>query len=148
MANDRGSGPAERARFAKGRREALKGTEEDDVAKARTSERRRKRYPVAVDDVPPFDRAIGTHVGVVIFTDTHGELADPEAVYAFYFQTKSNSEYVGAAWRPASLEEMVTTWLARTPPGEREVARGWWVPDLDELRIARQKARSKRRAQQ
>ena len=36
----------------KARREALKGTEEDDAAKARTSERRRKRYPVPVDDVP------------------------------------------------------------------------------------------------
>ncbi len=132
----------------KARREALKGTEEEDAAKARNSERRRKRYPVPADDVPPFDRAIATHAGVVIFTDTHGELANPEAVSAFYFQPRSNGEYVWAAWRPGSLEELVTTWPARTSPGEREVARGWWVPDLDELRVARQKARSKRRAQQ
>lgn len=132
----------------KARREALKGTEEEEAAKARTSERRRKRYPVPIDDVPPFDRAIGTHAGVVIFTDTHGELADPEIVTAFYFQPPPDGEHVWAAWRPGSLEELVTTWPARTPPGEREVARGWWVPDLDELRIARQKARSKRRAQQ
>jgi hypothetical protein len=129
-------------------REALKGTEEEQAAKARASERRRKRYPVPVDDVPPFERAIGTHAGVVIFTDTQGELADPEIVTAFYFQPPSNGEYVWAAWRQGSLEELVTTWPARTPPGAREVARGWWVPDLDELRVARQKARSKRRAQQ
>lgn len=132
----------------KARREAMKGTGEEEAGKARTSERRRKRYPVPVDDVPPFDRAIGTHAGVVIFTDTHGELADPEAVSAFYFQPRSNGEYVWAAWRPGSLEELITTWPARTPPGEREAARGWWVPNLDELRVARQKARSKLRAEQ
>jgi hypothetical protein len=132
----------------KARREALKGTEEEEAAKGRTRERRLKRYPVPVNDVLPFDRAIGTHAGVVIFTDTHGELAGPEIVTAFYFHPPSDEEYVWAARRPGSLEELVTTWPARTPPGEREVARGWWLPDLDELRTARQKARSKRRAQQ
>ncbi len=129
-------------------REALKGTEEERAAKARASERRRIRYPVPVDDMPPFERAIGTHAGVVIFTETQGELADPEIVTAVYFQPPSDEEYVWAAWRPGSLEELVTTWPARTPPGEREAARGWWVPNLDELRVARQKARSKRRADQ
>ncbi|WEO75193.1 hypothetical protein G6L01_026565 (plasmid) [Agrobacterium vitis] len=132
----------------KARREALKGTEEEEGAKARTSERRRKRYPVPVHDVPPFDRAIGTHAGVVIFTDTHGELADPDIVTAFYFQPPPVEEYVWAALRAGSLEELVTIWPARTPPGEREVARGWWLPDLDELGVARQKARPKRRAAQ
>ncbi len=130
------------------RRAALKGTEEEEAAKGRARERRLKRYPVPVDDVPPFDRAIGTHAGVVIFADTHGELADPETVTAFYFQASSNREYVWAVWRVGSLEELVTTWPARTPPGERELARGWWLPDMDELWVARQKARSKRRAEQ
>lgn len=131
----------------KARREALKGTEEEETAKARTSERRRKRYPVPVNDMPPFERAIGTRAGVIIFTDTQGELTDSEVVTTFYFEPPPAEEYVWAAWRPASLEDLVKTWPARTPPGEREVARGWWVPDLDELRVARQKARSKRRAQ-
>jgi hypothetical protein len=132
----------------KARREALKGTEEDEAAKGRTSERRLKRYPAPVNDVPPFDRPIGTHAGVVIFTDTHGELADPETVTSIYFNTGRGDEYVWAPRRPASLEELVTTLPARTPPGERELACGWWLPDLDELRTARQKARSKRRAEQ
>jgi hypothetical protein len=132
----------------KARREALKGTEEEEAAKRRRRERHLKRYPVPVNDVPPFDRPIGTHAGVVIFTDTHGELADPEIMTAFYFQPPSDEEYVWAAWRPGSLEKLVTTWPARTPAGGREVARGWWLPGLDELRTARQKARSKRRAQQ
>jgi len=132
----------------KARREALKGTQKEEAARGRARERRLKRYPVPIDDVPPFDRVIGTHAGVVIFTDTHGELADPEAVAEFYFQPPSDEEYVWAAWRPGSLEELVTSWPARTAHGEREVARGWWLPDLDELRTARQKARSKQRTQQ
>lgn len=132
----------------KARREALRGTREEEVARARSSERRRKRYPVPVDDVPPLERAVGTHAGVVIFTGTHGELADPETVTAFYFHATSGDEYVWAAWRSGSLEELVTTWPARRPPDEREAARGWWLPVLDELRTARQKAKSKRRAEQ
>lgn len=132
----------------KARREVVKGTDEEVASKARTTERRRKRYPVPVDDVPPFERAIGTHAGVIIFTGTHGELADPVTVTSFYFHATPGDEYVWASWRSGSLEELVTTWPARTPPGDREAARGWWLPDLDELRTARQKARSKRRAEQ
>ncbi len=37
----------------KARREAIRGTEEDETLKARTRERRRKRYPVPADDRPP-----------------------------------------------------------------------------------------------
>lgn len=132
----------------KARRESLKGTEEEGAAKGMARERRLKRYPVPIDDVPPFDRAIGTHAGVVFFTGTHGELADTDIVTTFYFHPPSNGDYVWAAWRRGSLEELVTTRPARTQPGEREVVRGWWLPGLDELRAARQKARSKRRAQQ
>jgi len=87
----------------KARREALKGTEEEAAAKAKTTEQRRKRYPVPLDDFPPFERAIGTHAGVVIFTDTQGELADSKVVTTFYFQPPSDEEYVWAAWRPGPL---------------------------------------------
>lgn len=93
----------------KARREALKGTEEEEADKARISERRRRRYPVPADDVPPFEHAIATHAGVVIFTNTHGELADSEVVTTFYFEPPPAEEYVWAAWRPGSLEELVTT---------------------------------------
>ena len=130
------------------RREAMKGTDEEAASKARLRERRRQRYPVPVDDVPPLERAIGTHAGVVIFTGTDGELADTATVSTFYFSAGQGEEYVWASWRPGSLEELVTTWPARTSPGEREFARGWWLPDLEGLRTARQKARSKRRIKQ
>jgi hypothetical protein len=132
----------------RGRREAIKGTEEEGASKARTRERRRKRYPVPANDGPPFARAIGTHVGVVFFIGTHGELADPAAVSTFYFPAAAGEEYVWALWRAGALEELVTTWPARTPPAQHEVDRGWWMPTLDELRIARRDARSRRRAEE
>jgi hypothetical protein len=130
------------------RRDAIKGTEEDEASKARIKERRRKRYPVPADDGPPFERAINTHVGVVFFLGTDGELADPATVTAFYFPAAEGEEYVWASWRLGSLEELVTTWPARTPPNERELKRGWWVPDLEELRIARRDSKSRRRAKE
>ncbi len=132
----------------KARREATKGTEEEEISKAKLKERRRKRYPVPADDVPPFERAVGTHAGVVIFIGTDAELADPATVSAFYFPAGQNEEHVWARWRLGSLEELVTTWPARMRSGEEELIRGWWFPDLEELRTARQKARSRRRAQQ
>ncbi|MBZ9792604.1 hypothetical protein K9B32_21225 [Rhizobium sp. 3T7] len=128
------------------RREAIKGTEEDEASKARTRERRRKRYPVPAEDGPPFERAIGTHVGVVFFIGTDGELADRATVSAFYFPAANSEEFVWASWRTGTLEELVTTWPARTPPDQDELKRGWWMPDLEELRIARRDAKSRRRA--
>lgn len=98
----------------KARREAIRGTEEDEALKARTRERRCKRYPVPADDRPPLTRAIGTHVGVVFFIGTDGELVDPATMSAFYFPMNEGGEYVWASWRPGALEELVTTWPART----------------------------------
>jgi len=128
------------------RREAIKGTEEDEASRARIRERRRKRYPVPADDPPPFDRATGTHIGIVFFTRTDGELADPSTVSAFYFAAADGEEYVWASWRSGSLEELVTTWPARRLPDQSELDRGWWMPTLGELRIARRDAKSRRRA--
>ncbi|AUX78694.1 hypothetical protein [Sinorhizobium fredii] len=130
------------------RREAIKETDEDEASKARMRERRRKRYPIPADDAPPSERAIGTHVGVVFFIDTDGELADPATVTAFYFPAADGEEYVWASWRPGSLEELVTTWPARGQPEQRERERGWWMPDLEELRLARRDAKSRRLAKE
>jgi hypothetical protein len=130
------------------RREAIRGTKEDEALKARARERRCKRYPVPAVDRPPLGCAIGTHVRVVFFIGTDGELVDPATMSAFYFPMKEGGEYVWASWRPGVLEELVTTWPARTPPGEEEVDRGWWIPTLEELRNARRDAKSRRRARQ
>lgn len=130
------------------RREAIKGTDEERASKARTRERRRKRYPVPADDGPPFERAIGTHVGVVFFIGTDGEVADPATIGAFYFPAADGEEYLWASWRSGSLEELVTTWPSQARPAQLEVDRGWWTPSLAELRIARRAARSRRRARE
>jgi hypothetical protein len=84
---------------------------------------------VPVGNVPPFDRAIATHAGVVIFTGTDGEFADPITVSTFYFPVWQSEEHVWASLRPGSLEELVTTWPARTPAEEEDLFRGWWLPD-------------------
>jgi hypothetical protein len=130
------------------RREAIRGTDQEEAHRARTRERRRKRYPVPADDTPPLDRAIGTHAGVVFFTGTDGELANPATVSAFYFPAEGGKEYLWASWRSGMLEELVTTWPARTPPEKYEVKRGWWMPTLEELRIVRRNAKSRRRARE
>ncbi len=128
------------------RREAIRGTQEHEAFKAMMRERRRKRYPVPADDPPPFDRVTATHIGIVVFTGSDGELADRATVSAFYFAAADGEDYVWALWRSGSLEELVTTWPSRTPPEQRELDRGWWLPTLDELRIARRDAKSRRRA--
>ncbi|MGY5812258.1 hypothetical protein ACXHXG_31720 [Rhizobium sp. LEGMi198b] len=129
------------------RRETIRGTEEDEASKARTRERRRKRYPVPSDDCPPFENAVGTHVGVVFFTGTDGELADPATISAHYFPAEGR-EYVWVSWRQGGLEELVTTWPARVAPGQDDLDRGWWLPTLEELRVARRDAKSRWRARQ
>lgn len=129
----------------KAQREAIRGTKEDKASKARMRERRRKRYPVPANDGPPVERAISTHVGVVFFTGTDGELADTATVDSFYFPAARGEEYVWASWRPGTLEELVITWPARTSPGPQDLQRGWWLSTLDELRTARRDAKYRRR---
>jgi hypothetical protein len=88
----------------KARRNAMMGTEEEEASKATLRERRRRRYPVLAGDVPPFERAIGTHAGVFVFTGMEGELADPATVSTYYFPANLKDEHVWASWRPGSLE--------------------------------------------
>lgn len=40
------------------------------------------------------------------------------------------------------LSELVATWPARQRPNDTEKGRGWGMPSLDELRIARSQAHS------
>ncbi len=139
-----GAAEASEPRVRRARREAIKGTVEEAASKARARERRRKRYPAPVDDAPPLQRAIGTHVGVIFFTGTDGEMADTTTIEAFYFPAAKGGEYVWMSWRTGTLEELVGTWPARAPPEPHERLRGWWMPTLDELRMARRDARSRK----
>jgi hypothetical protein len=129
------------------RAEARKGTEEEARALRRAAERKRRRLPVPVDDLPPLQRAVATTAyGIVVFTEVTGELVDPKEVEEHH--PGVDDEHVWAGWRLATLEELVHTWPARDEPRDDERARGWWQPTLEELRTARRatKAREKRRS--
>jgi hypothetical protein len=52
-----------------------KGTAEQQAA-ARAAEKRRRRYPVADETLPPSERVVMTHQGIVAFTDITGELIE------------------------------------------------------------------------
>jgi hypothetical protein len=81
---------------------------------------------------------------VIFFTGTDGEMADTTTIEAFYFPAAKGEEYVWMSWRTGTLEELVGTWPARAPPEPHERLRGWWMPTLDELRMARRDARSRK----
>ncbi|NWJ27613.1 hypothetical protein [Rhizobium sp. RM] len=132
----------------KQRRDAIRGTDEEEVAKARIRERRRKRYPVPSNQLPPFDRAISTAVGIVVFTALDGELADAETVESFYFPVTAGCDYLWVSWRAGILEELATTWPAKSGPPAEDRLRGWWLPTLEELRTARREARSREKSRQ
>lgn len=142
----RRSEPAERKR----RREAERHTPKFESAKLRYRERRRRRYPVPAEALPPIGQAVTTtSYGVVIVTEVTGELAEPDDLRRLYSHAADDvRDFVWARWRPASLSELVATWPARERPNDFERARGWWRPSLDELRVARSQARSLERRQQ
>lgn len=126
------------------RAEARRGSEDEAKARRRSAERRRHRLPVPADDLPPVDRPVATSAyGIVVVTDITGEVVDPDPVAEFY--PDARAEDVWATWRLPTLEELIHTWPARTVAGEPERRRGWWQPDIEELREARRTARSRER---
>lgn len=132
----------------KERQESLRGTVEGEATRARLRERRRKRYPVALSSMPPTDRAVSTHAGVVYFSNLTSERADRRSIEAFYFPPDEGEDYVWCNWRAGTLRELVETWPSRSDPTIGNRQRGWWLPTLDELRIARRDARSREKASQ
>lgn len=130
----------------KARREAAKGTEADTASRLRTAERRRRRYPVPVDDPPPLGRPVATSTwGIVLFSGSTGELVDIGSLDRLYGDLGVDRDLVWATWKTPSLSELVKTWPARSGPSETERSRGWWQPTKAELVSARRVARSRAR---
>ncbi|TDK32350.1 hypothetical protein E2F50_18040 [Rhizobium deserti] len=128
------------------RAEARKGTEEEAKARRRTAERKRRRLPVPVDELPPLERPVSTTAyGILVFTEVTGELIDPREVEDHH--PGVDDQHVWAGWRHATLEELVHTWPARDEPDEEERIQGWWQPTLEELRAARRAAKARERRQ-
>jgi hypothetical protein len=139
----RRSEPEERRK----RRQAHIGTVREFDDRAR--ERRRHRYPLPMDALPPLDRVVMTHgCGAVIFTEVAGEWVEDEVREKHYPQVEpDDGPLVWGDWRRPTLAELVKTWPSRRPLGAAELGLGWWLPTLEELRGERRKARSIERAQ-
>ncbi|MEY9724066.1 hypothetical protein ABIA22_006620 [Sinorhizobium fredii] len=132
----------------KRRRDARKGSEVQRAANARSAERRRHRYPLPPDDPPPAGRPVATvEYGIVVFVEFSGEVAETAALAEHYPHAGGTVDHVWGRWRVPTLAELVATWPARREPGPEALSRGWWQPTLDELRIARRRARSLARRQ-
>ncbi|WP_254229177.1 hypothetical protein [Agrobacterium salinitolerans] len=124
--------PEERRRRA----EARKGSEEEAKSKRLSAERKRRRYPLASDDLPPLDSVVGIQYGLVIFTEITRELVDPEATAEFY--PGVTEDHVWGLWRKPRLDELVRTWPAKVAHAE---GAEWWHPTIEELRPVRRAAR-------
>jgi hypothetical protein len=131
------------------RRQARKGSPEQQEAAARARERRQRRYPVPDEALPPLERVVMTHQGAVIFTRVTGELVEDAIARRYYPDVSAAGvTLVWATWRKPIHAELVKAWPARGPAGTQDLARGWWQPTLEELRVERRKARSAERARE
>jgi hypothetical protein len=135
--------PAERRSRAESRRFSP-GHEE---RRAEAAERRRHRYPVPEDALPPLGRVLMTHAGPMVFEAVTGELVEPEIADRFYPGVAAGpAALIWAVWRRPTHAELAQAWPARTTPGPAELARGWWTPTIDALREERHKSASLERA--
>jgi hypothetical protein len=136
--------PEERRR----RREEFKASPDYGKAKLASGERRRRRYPVPANNLPPFDRPLLSYEGAVVFTEVTGELVEPGVAQEHYpWTAEAAGDLVWALWRRPSHDELVRAWPARQAADAADRARGWWQPTIEELREARRRAKSFERAQ-
>jgi hypothetical protein len=124
--------PEERRRRAKER----KGTDKETRSKLRSAERKRRRYPLFSEDLPPPGRPVAISYGIAVFTEITGELVDPAVVAEFY--PGVTDDHVWGLWRAPTLDELIRTWPEKRAPEE---GREWWFPTIEELRPARRAAR-------
>lgn len=114
---------------------------------AGAAERRRNRYPVPEDALPPLDRALMTHAGPVVFEAITGELVETLIAARFYpGVTPGPATLIWATLRRPTYDELVQAWPARRMPDPAELARGWWQPTIEVLREERRRAASLERA--
>ena len=100
------------------------------------AERRRRRYPVPGDDLPPLDVPLATFAGVVVFEETGSEPFGADVVPARYPHVgEAAPSYVWAKWRMPEIWELYRAKRVREPAEEGlKRTRGWWLPDQSELR--------------
>jgi len=135
--------PEERRKRAESRRASPEHAER----LAEAAERRRNRYPVPEDALPPLGQVLMTHAGCVVLEAVTGEVVEISVAARFYpGVAPSACTLVWAIRRRPTHDELVDTWPARSAPGQAEFARGWWQPTIETLRDERRKAASLERA--
>ncbi|MXQ14884.1 hypothetical protein [Microvirga makkahensis] len=114
------------------------------------TERRRRRYPVPGDDLPPVETPLMTlSWGVVVFEEIdHHAIEEVPDNRIYPHVNEEPGRYVWAHWRMPSLQEVYRTRPAREAEeySLRET-RGWWLPSRDELQERARKLRELERAQ-
>ena len=114
------------------------------------AERRRRRYPVPADDLPPLGFPLATKSwGVVVFEAIDVDPIDEPAATGLYAHARGDpARFVWAHWRMPTLQEIYRT---RPVPAEEDPdirsARGWWWASRDELQERARKLREVERAQ-
>lgn len=115
---------------------------------AMTAERRRNRYPVPENALPPLERVLQTQVGCVVFEAVAGEVVEPPVAARFYSGVAAGTgTLIWANRRRPTHDELVRAWPARAAPDPSELARGWWQPTIEILREERRRTASLERAQ-
>jgi hypothetical protein len=114
---------------------------------AEAAERRRNRYPVPEDALPPLGRVLQTHAGCVVFEAITGEVVEPSVAARFYTGVvPGTGTLLWASRRRPTHDELVRAWPAREEAGPADTARGWWQPTVEVLREERRRAASLERA--
>lgn len=114
---------------------------------AETAERRRKRYPVPEDALPPLGQVLMTHAGCFVLEAVTGEIVDDTVAARFYPGVAADTgTLVWATRRRPTHDELIRAWPARAAPSRAELVRGWWQPTIEPLREERRKAASLVRA--
>jgi hypothetical protein len=138
--------PAER----KKRREAQKEQPPSQETQALQMERRRRRYPVPGDDLPPLGFPVSTfRWGVVVFEEIDETPITEPPANELYPHVSDWARHVWARWRLPTLQEIYRTRPSREDPDpEAQASRGWWWASREELRERARKVRETERAQQ
>jgi hypothetical protein len=131
------------------RREEQKAHVSEETSRLQT-ERRRRRYPVPGDDLPPVGFPVSTERwGVVVFEDIESDpIQDPGIADLYPHVRNDPSRYVWARWRMPALQEVYRTRPSRTDEDlELRSVRGWWWSSREELRERARKLREVERMQ-
>ncbi|MBM6594840.1 hypothetical protein [Microvirga pudoricolor] len=125
----------------------------DETALVVMAERRRRRYPVRMDEPPPLGEPVGTfRFGVVVFeaidADPLEDVGSLERLGVYPHVHDHAGSYSWAHWRLPEWQEITWARPLREPVGSREKIRlGWWPPDQNERRERMRKLREIERAQ-